>query len=140
MLLANQSLDTTRPRCALAATCAQIIDAGILNRVNEHTTQEQFQAAQRSIMQLRDAFAPQADWRHYAGIGGHCCVTDICTQASFLVQGLAITHQQAVPEQPRQQLITREGIVSNVEAQLHTSTVETDVGTDAQLPDIRRGG
>jgi hypothetical protein len=78
---------------------------------------------------------------HYpAATGNHWCVRDVYDHAVVALAGLAAVHQQAIPEPAREQLISREGIVRGIEEKIQTSTEETDFGTDAQLPDIRRNG
>ena len=82
--------DSSRPRCHLAATFAQIFEQSILSRITETTTatDEQYQYAQQSLILLCIELEAQADWRHYAAAGNlrHCCVRDTYTQAVFILK------------------------------------------------------
>jgi hypothetical protein len=91
MATVPNKLDTSRPRCHLATTLAQIVEQSLLCRITESTTAEQFQLMQQTLILLCMELEQQADWRHYASTDTvrHCCVRDIYTQAVFILKHLA---------------------------------------------------
>jgi hypothetical protein len=77
---------------------------------------------------------------HYpAATGDHWCVRDVYDHAVLALKGLAAMHQQAVPQPARQQLITRTGVVIDLEDAIQTSTDDTELGTEGTPPDRRTG-
>ena len=128
-----------RNLCSFAFTFAQIIEQTILSRITDRTTPEQLAAALQSLDELCHRFERQMDWSHFpASQGLHACVRDVYTDAEFRLKNLAIMHQQA-PEPAKQQVVTVEGVVIDVEERFRTSTVETDLGTENTPPDNRNG-
>jgi hypothetical protein len=116
--------------CAPARTFAQIAAQSIFAKITDRTTPGQFQAAQESLRELCLRFEAQLDLFHYpSGQGMHACVRDVYTEAAYRLQNLSI--MQPVPEAPaaKQQVITVEGVVVEIEEKLSTSTTETDLGT-----------
>jgi hypothetical protein len=131
----------SRSPCPHGRTFMQIAEQTIFSKITEHTRPDQFSAAEDILAQLCQRLEAQVDMFHYpAATGDHWCVRDVYEHAVLALKGLAAMHQQAVPEPVRQQSISREGIVRGIEEKIQTSTDETDFGTDAQLPDIRRYG
>jgi hypothetical protein len=115
--------------CAPARTFGQIAAQSIFAKITDRTTPEQFQAAQESLRALCLRFEAQLDLFHYpSGQGTHWCVRDVYTKAAYRLQNLAI--MQPVPEPPaaKQQVITVEGVVIDIEENISTSTQETDLG------------
>jgi hypothetical protein len=89
-------------------------------------------APARTFAQIaaQSIFAKITDRFHYpSGRGMHACVRDVYTEAAYRLQNLSI--MQPVPEAPaaKQQVITVEGVVVEIEEKLSTSTTETDLGT-----------
>jgi hypothetical protein len=128
-----------RNLCSFAFTYAQIIEQTIFARITDRTTPQQFEAAQQSLLELCQRFESQMDWSHFpAPQGRHSCIRDVYTDAKFRLKNLLIM-QPAAPPPPAQQLITREGIVIDLEEKIQTSTEETDLGTEDTPPDNRSG-
>jgi hypothetical protein len=127
-----------RNLCSFAFTYAQIIEQTILARINDRTTPQQYEAALQSLGALCQRFERQMDWSHYpASHGLHSCVRDVLTDAEFRLKNLSIMHQPPPPA--KQQLITREGIVIDVEEAIQSSIEETDLGTEDTPPDTSNG-
>jgi hypothetical protein len=126
-----------RNLCSFAFTYAQIIEQTIFSRITDRTTPQQFEAAQQSLLELCQRFESQMDWSHFpAPHGLHSCIRDVYTDAKFRLKNLMIMHQQAPSPQ---RLITREGIVIDLEDKIQTSTEETDLGTEDIPPDNWNG-
>ncbi len=127
-----------RNLCSFAFTYAQIIEQTIFARINDRTTSQQYEAALQSLGELCRRFERQMDWSHYpASHGMHSCLRDVLTDAEFRLKNLAI--MQSAPPPPPQQLITREGIIIDVEESVSTSSVETELGAEDAPPANRNG-
>jgi hypothetical protein len=130
----------TRPTCPHARSFLQIAEQTIFNKITPATTAEQYAAAAEILRQLRDRLEAQVDMFHYpAATGDYWCVRDIYEHAVLALAGLASMHQQAVPQPPRQQLITKTGVVIDLEDAMQTSTEATDLGRAEPPPDRRTG-
>jgi hypothetical protein len=130
----------SRPTCPPARTYIQIAEQTIFAKITAHTTEQQFLAAEEILLQLCQRLEAQvdADMFHYpAATGDHWCVRDVYDHAVLALTGLAAMHQQAVPEPPKQQLISREGIVIDLEDKIQTNRAATHLGTDDTQPDNR---
>jgi hypothetical protein len=126
------------PTCPHARTFIQIAEQTIFSKITEHTRLDQFSAAEDILAQLCQRLEAQVDMFHYpAATGDHWCVRDVCDHAVLALAGLAAMHQQAVPEPPKQQLITRDGIVMDLEEKLQTNRTETHLGIDDTQPGNR---
>jgi hypothetical protein len=136
MAFAPQKLDTSRPRCHVATTFAQIVEQSILGHITEATTAEQFQNAQQSLILLCIELEQQADWRHYAAAGNlrHCCVRDIYTQAAFILKNLSLT--QPAPPAPAPAPPPREtlaDVVRDLKESVQPNPEATTLGTDEPM-------
>jgi hypothetical protein len=125
------SSDDKRNLCRDSYTVARLIEQTIFNQITPETTFEQFAAAQDSLKRLCERFEANLDLFHYPAIRGtaHQCVRDVYEEARARLENLAIM-QPPPPSLKPQQRITREGIVSDHEGKIQTSTEETDVGTE----------
>jgi hypothetical protein len=125
----------SRPTCPHARTFIQIAEQTIFNNITPQTTSDQFDAATDILARLCQRLEAQVDMFHYPeATGNHWCVRDVYDHAVLALAGLAAMHQQAVPEPPRQQLISREGIVIDLEDKIQTNRAETHLGTDDTQP------
>jgi hypothetical protein len=128
----------SRSPCPHARTFIQIAEQTIFSKITEHTRPDQFSAAEEILLQLCQRLEAQVDMFHYpAATGNHWCVRDVYDHAVLALAGLAAMHQQAVPEPPKQQLITKDGIVMDLEEKLQTNRTETHLGTDDTQPGNR---
>ena len=128
----------SRPTCPHARTFIQIAEQTIFSKITEHTRPDQFTTAEEILQQLCHRLEAQVDMFHYpAATGDHWCVRDVYDHAVLALAGLAALHQQAVPEPPKQQLITREGIIIDLEEKIQTNRAETHLGTDDTQPGNR---
>ena len=129
----------SRPPCPHARTFIQIAEQTIFNNITPATTPDQFSAAEEILRQLCHRLEAQVDMFHYPAVtGDHWCVRDVYDHAVLALAGLAAMHQQEVaPPPPRQQLITREGIVIDLEEKIQTNRAETHLGTDDTQPGNR---
>jgi hypothetical protein len=131
----------SRPTCPHARTFIQIAEQTIFAKITPATTPDQFDAAKDILLQLCQRLEAQVDMFHYpAATGDHWCVRDVYDHAVLALAGLAAMHQQAVPEPPRQQLITKTGVVIDLEDTIQTSTTETDLGIEGTPPERRTSG
>ena len=121
----------SRPTCPHARTYIQIAEQVIFSKITEHTRPDQFTTAEEILQQLCHRLEAQVDMFHYpAATGDHWCVRDVYDHAVLALAGLAAMHQQVVPEPPRQQLISKTGVVIDLEDTIQTSTDDTDLGID----------
>ena len=128
----------SRSTCPHARTFIQIAEQTIFSTITEHTRPDQFDAATDILTQLCQRLEAQVDMFHYpAASGDHWCVRDVYEHAVLALTGRAAMHQQAVPEPPKRQLISREGIVIDLEDKIQTNRAETHLGTDDTQPDNR---
>jgi hypothetical protein len=134
----DKRLSQHRNLCSFAFTVAQVAEQTIFAHINDRTTPEQFQAALQSLRALCQRLESQMDWSHYAAAQGlHSCIWDVFTDAEFRLQNLAIMQQTPLPEPSRQQVVTVEGVVIDLEERLRTSREETYLGTDDAPPPNR---
>jgi hypothetical protein len=130
----------SRPTCPHARTFIQIAEQTIFSKITEHTRPDQFTTAEEILLTLCHRLEAQIDLFHYpAATGDHWCVRDVYDHAVLALAGLAAMHQQAVPQPPRQQLITRKGVVIDLEDTIQTSTDDTELGIEGTSPERRTG-
>ncbi len=126
----------SRQPCPHARTFMQIAEQTVFSKITEHTRSDHFTAAEEILQQLCHRLEAQVDMFHYpAATGDHWCVRDVYDHAMFALKGLAAMHQQAVPELPRQQLISRKGVVIDLEDAIQTSTDDTELGIEGTPPE-----
>jgi hypothetical protein len=125
--------------CSHARTFAHVADQSIFSKITDQTTPEQFEAAQYSLLNLCQRLEANLDMFHYpSAVGTHQCVRDVYTEAAYHLKHLAIMQPEPLPAPPpRQQVITIEGIVVDLEEELRTSREETYLGMDDTDPDTR---
>jgi hypothetical protein len=125
----------SRPTCPHARTFMQIAEQKIFSKITEHTRPDQFTTAEEILLQLCQRLETQVDMFHYpAASGEHWCVRDVYDHAVLALNGLAAMHQQAVPEPAKQQLISRSGVVIDLEDTIQTSTDDTELGSEGSPP------
>jgi hypothetical protein len=119
----------SRPTCPHARTFIQIAEQTIFNKITPATTPDQYTAAAEILRQLRDRLEAQVDMFHYpAATGDHWCVRDVYEHAVLALTGRAAMHQQAGAPPPKQQLISRSGVVIDLEDTIQTNATETELG------------
>jgi hypothetical protein len=135
-MLYNRYEEQYRRLCSYARTFADIADKTIFSQISEFTTPDQFDLALQNLRALCQRLEAQVDLFHYGQAYGtsHSCVIDIYTDAEFRLKNLAIMHQKVEQQPPKQQLITNEGAVIDLEDRVQTSTEETDTGTADSSP------
>jgi hypothetical protein len=130
----------SRSTCLHARTFIQIAEQTIFSKITEHTRPDQFTTAEEILQQLCHRLEAQVDMFHYpAATGDHWCVRDVYDHAVLALAGPAAMHQQAVPQPPRQQLISRKGVVIDLEDTIQTSTDDTELGIEDTSPERRAG-
>jgi hypothetical protein len=136
------TLSAGAPLCTVADSFYRTVRETIFQQLTTETTAAQWQAAQESLTRLRDESQQDIYPMHYGSlVGRHRCLDQVFREAVARLRGLQIMQPAPQPPPPpSQQVITREGIVRDVEEKIQTSTAETDLGSDAKLPDIRRDG
>ncbi len=128
----------SRPTCPHARTFIQIAEQTIFSKITEHTRPDQFTAAEEILGELCHRLEAQVDMFHYPAVtGDHWCVRDVYDHAVLALNGLAAMHQQEVAPPPRQQLISREGFIIDLEEKFQTNRAETHLGTDDTQPGNR---
>jgi hypothetical protein len=132
-------LSAGAPLCAVADSFYRIVRETIFQQVTKETTVEQWQAAQESLTRLRDELQQAIYPMHYGSlVGSHRCLDHVFREAVARLRALEI--MQPVPQPPpppSQQVITREGIVIDLEDKIQTNRAETHLGTDDTQPDNR---
>jgi hypothetical protein len=121
----------SRPTCPHSRTFIQIAEQTIFNKITPQTTADQFDAATDILAQLCQRLAAQvdADMFHYpAATGDHWCVRDVYEHAVLALTGRAAMHQQEGAQPPKQQLISRSGVVIDLEDTIQTNATETELG------------
>ena len=125
------TLSAGAPLCELSDTLYRTGRDAIFRQITRDTTPEQFEEAVASLTRLRDELVQARRPMHYGAlIGRHRCIEQVFTEAAARLRSLQIMQVQVVPEAPKQQLITREGIVIDLEDTIQTSSKETSLGTD----------
>jgi hypothetical protein len=131
----------SRQTCPHARTFIQIAEQTVFSKITAHTRPDQFSAAEEILQQLCQRLEAQVagNMFHYpAATGDHWCVRDVYDHAVLALAGLAAMHQQPPPpEPPRQQLISRKGVVIDLEDTIQTSTDDTELGIEGNQPDRR---
>jgi hypothetical protein len=126
-LLSNHRL------CSYSRMYAQIIEQTILSQITERTTPAQLEAAKHSLLALCQRLEATVDLFHYpAEQGTHSCVRDVYTDAIFRLQNISLMRPEPHPEPqaPKQQLLTVEGVVIDLEETIRASGTETYLGMD----------
>jgi hypothetical protein len=138
-MLYNQYRHLSRQLCGHARTFVDIADRSVFSQITEFTTPAQFDLALQNLKALAERLEAQVDLFHYGQAHGtlHSCVRDIYDDAEFRLKNLAIMHQKIQEPPPKQQLITTEGTVIDLEDRVQTSSTETDTGTE---DDASHGG
>jgi DNA-directed RNA polymerase specialized sigma24 family protein len=95
------NLSAGAPLCELSDACYRTIHETIFQQLTKDTTPEQWQAAQESLLRLRDELVRDIRPMHYGAlIGRHRCVDQVFKEARARLRGLEIMQPQPVPEQP----------------------------------------
>jgi hypothetical protein len=121
-----------RRLCGHARTFADIADKTIFRRITELTTPSQYEALQAQLLQLCQGLEATVDLFHYQQAYGppHSCVRDLYTDAAARLTNLAILQPAPQPPAPKQQLISKDGVVIELEDMTQTSAKNTYLGTD----------
>jgi hypothetical protein len=129
------------PRCDLFERLLEIAEVSIFQQLPDAITPAQVQVALTSLWELRQELVAEAKANrfHFAAATGsrHRCADAAYQHACYRLKFLS---QLPKGRQPAQQLITREGIVIDLEEKIQTSTQETDLGTEDTPPDRRNTG
>ena len=128
------TLSAGAPLCTFSDSFYRTVREAIFQQVTKETTAAQWQAALERLELLRDELVQSLYPMHYGSlVGRHRCIDHVFREAVARLRSLEI--MQPVPKPPpppKQQLITREGIVLDLEEKIQTSTDQTDLGTDHQ--------
>jgi hypothetical protein len=124
-------LSAGAPLCVFSDSFYRTVREAIFQQLTKTAPPEQFQAAQESLLRLRDELVQDMPAMHYGSlVGTHRCVNHLFKEARARLRGLEIMQlPPPPPPAPKQQLITREGVVIALEEKLQTSSEETDLGT-----------
>ena len=126
----NWQLPSGAPRCVFADTLYRTAKETIFCKLRMDTTPGQFAAAQESLRLLREELERDMPAMHYGAlIGTHRCVKDLYREASARLRMLAVLQPAPQAPAPKQQLLTIEGVVVEIEEHFRTSATETDLGT-----------
>ncbi len=132
-------LSAGAPLCSFSDSFYRTVRETIFQQLTPETTKAQWQAAQESLTRLRDELARNIYPMHYGSlVGTHRCVNHVFREAQARLRGLEIMQPAPKPPPPKQQLITREGIVIDLEEKIQTNRAETRLGTDDTQPDNRQ--
>src|ERR687896_2072744 len=134
LLMSNYdwNLSAGAPLCVFSDSFYYSARDAVFRQLSKDSTKEQFQAALETLTQLRDELVQTLYPMHYGAlVGRHRCVDHVFREARARLRSLEI--MQPVPKPPpppKQQLITREGVVMDLEEKIQTSIEQTDLGTD----------
>jgi hypothetical protein len=93
------NLSAGAPLCVFSDSFYRTIRDTIFRQLTKDTTAEQFQAAQESILRLRQELVQDMPAMHYGTlVGTHRCVKDLFKEARARLRSLEI--MQPVPEPP----------------------------------------
>jgi hypothetical protein len=135
------NLSAGAPLCSFSDCFYRTVREMIFQQLTTQTTPEQWQAAQESLVRLRNELQQAIYPMHYGSlVGSHRCLDHLYREAVARLRGLEIMQPVPQPPPPRHQVITPEGIVRDLEEKIQSSTQETDLGSDAKLPELRRDG
>jgi hypothetical protein len=126
------NLSAGAPLCSFSDSFYRTVRETIFQQLTTETTKEQFQAVLESLTRLREELVQSLYPMHYGSlVGRHRCVDHVFREARARLRGLELMQPAPKPPlPPKQQLITREGIVIDREEKIQTSTEETDLGID----------
>jgi hypothetical protein len=126
----NWNLPSGAPRCVFADALYRTAKDTIFSKLRMDTTPGEFAAAQESLRLLREELERDMPAMHYAAqIGSHRCVKDLYREARAWLRTLAVLQPVPHAPAPKQQLLTIEGVVIEIEERFRTSATETDLGT-----------
>jgi hypothetical protein len=133
------TLSAGAPLCELSDTLYRTGRDAIFRQITRDTTPEQFEEAVASLTRHRDELVQSRRPMHYGSlIGRHRCVEQVFKEAHARLRALQIMQPAPqVPAPPPPQLITREGIVIDLEEKIQTNRAETHLGTDDTQPGNR---
>jgi hypothetical protein len=133
------NLSAGAPLCTVSDSFYRTVRETIFQQLTKETTAAQWQATQESLTRLRDELQQAIYPMHYGSlVGRHRCLDHVFREAAARLRSLEI--MQPVPQPPpppSQQLISREGIVIDLEEKIQTNRAETNLGTDDTQPGNR---
>ena len=132
------NLSAGAPLCTFSDSFYRTVREAIFQQVTKETTAAQWQAALERLELLRDELVQSLYPMHYGSlVGRHRCIDHVFREAVARLRSLEIMQPVPKPPPPKQQLITREGVVRDLAEKIQTSTEQTDLGTDPQSPENR---
>jgi hypothetical protein len=133
------NLSAGAPLCVLSDSFYYTSRDAVFRQLRTDMTKEQWQAALESLTRLRDELVQALYPMHYGSlVGRHRCVDHLYREAQARLRSLEIMQPAPKPPPPpKQQLITKEGIVMDLEEKLQTNRAETHLGTDDTQPGNR---
>jgi hypothetical protein len=91
------------PRCVYADTFYRTAKDAVFAKLTEATTANQFQAAQESLLLLRQELETDMPPMHFASlIGRHLCVKDVYREAIARLRSLALLQPEPAPPPPEE--------------------------------------
>lgn len=124
---------TQLPPCAYAEAFEAIAKETIFEKLSPHTTTDQYEEAQKSLLLLRRELEQRMSPFHFPSpTGFHRCIADCYLEAVFRLKHLALLRviPALIPPAPQQQGIKAEAVVANLEAILTKLPQETFLGHD----------
>jgi hypothetical protein len=125
-------LSAGAPLCVFSDSFYSAVRDTVFRQLTTETTPEQVQAALASLTQLRDELVQALYPMHYGSlVGRHRCVDHLYREAVARLRNLELMQPAPQPPpSPKQQLITKDGIVMDLEEKIQTNRAETHLGTD----------
>jgi hypothetical protein len=132
-------LSAGAPLCTVSDSFYRTERETIFQQLTKDTTPEQWQAALEHLVRLRDELQQAIYPMHYGSlVGRHRCLDHVFREAVARLRALEIMQPAPQPPPPpSQQVITRDGIVIDLEDKIQTNRAETHLGTDDTQPDNR---
>jgi hypothetical protein len=114
------------PRCVYSETLYRTARDAIFTKLTEATTANQFQAAQESLLLLRQDLETDMPPMHFASlIGRHQCVKDVYREAVARLRSLQIMQPVPLPpepEAPQPTTLSRQDVLETFEEEFPPQT------------------
>jgi hypothetical protein len=110
----------------------QLVAEELLANVNETTSQEQFAAAQKSLLFLFEELKQRMDPLHFRTPGGHRCLEQCYPEYAMRLRNKAILQNPLPPSAQKPQPVSLETILANVERMITESAKETPFGEERE--------
>jgi hypothetical protein len=110
----------------------KLVAEELLGNVNETTSSEQFEQAQKSLLFLFEELKERMDPLHFRTPGGHRCLEHCYLEYAMRLRNRAILQKPLPPPPQKPQPVSLETLLANVEQIIVESAKETPVGEERE--------